>query len=258
MLGTQQRHVVTEYDEEKIKVGGLHGRNAKLPSRPFGQPDWQTRLRAGGVSATPLTAVVIGISSPALLCGLESIVKDTSGLHLSGSGGTFSAFVEKCASAGKCIALADPFLGERGIRSFMESLKSVAPQAQPLLMTDTYQPHIVREAMKTGARGFVDKSSDTAEIRTALSSVAKGERYFSPTIAAQLAESLTVDDLTPREMQVLEFLSTGVCNKTIARGLDVAVGTIKTHVCAIMSKLEARSRTDAVLRASRLGLIQLA
>ena len=258
MLGTQQRHVATEDVVETIDTDRSHARNAKTPSRPFGAPDWQARLRAGGIGTTTLTAVVIGISSPALLCGLESIVKGTSGLRLSGSGGTFSAFVEECASAGKCIALADPFLGEGGIRSFMESLKDMAPRAQPLLMTDTYQPHVVREAMKAGARGFVGKSSDMAEIRTALSSVAQGERYFSPMIAARLAESLTVDDLTPREMQVLEFLSTGVCNKTIARGLDVAVGTIKTHVCAIMCKLEARSRTDAVLRASRLGLIQLA
>jgi DNA-binding NarL/FixJ family response regulator len=257
MLETQQRHFATEDAVETIEAAGSQDQSAKTPARALELTDLRDGFRAREVDATPLTAVVIGISSPALLCGLESVVQGTSGLRLIGSAGTFSAFVEKCTSAGKCIALADPFLGGGSIKGFMESLKGLAPRAQLLLMTEEYQTHIVRKAMKAGARGVVGKSSDMAEIRTALSSVAQGGRYFSPLIAARLAESLTLDELTPREMQVLEFLSKGVCNKTIARGLDVAVGTIKTHVCAIMCKLQAHSRTDAVLRASRVGLIQL-
>lgn len=57
-------------------------------------------------------------------------------------------------------------------------------------------------------------------------------------------------------LNALQMLAQGSCNKTIARDLGIAVGTVKTHVCAIMCKLDARSRTEAVLRACRLGLIR--
>jgi DNA-binding NarL/FixJ family response regulator len=100
-------------------------------------------------------------------------------------------------------------------------------------------------------------SADRAEIGDALSVVASGGRYFAPSVSAHLAESVSFDDLTRRELQVLERLAKGACNKTIARELDVALGTVKTHVCAIMCKLAARSRTEAVLSACRLGLISL-
>ena len=69
---------------------------------------------------------------------------------------------------------------------------------------------------------------------------------------------MSVEHLTPRETQVLSLLSIGSCNKQIACDLDVTVGTVKTHVAAIMLNLSARSRTEAVLRAGQLGLVHFA
>jgi DNA-binding NarL/FixJ family response regulator len=135
------------------------------------------------------------------------------------------------------------------------------PRARPMLITDANQPQVVREAVNPGARGFVGRSAETAEmaeIRDALWAVTGGGRYSAPAAAAHLVESISSDDLTRRELEVLERLAKGSCSKTIAREMDVAVGTVKTHVCAIMCKLNARSRTEAVLSACRLGLIRYA
>ncbi|MBI1880571.1 MAG: response regulator transcription factor, partial [Chloroflexi bacterium] len=63
--------------------------------------------------------------------------------------------------------------------------------------------------------------------------------------------------LTPRELEVLQLLAEGLPNKAIARRLDISDHTVKFHVNAILSKLSAQSRTDAVVRATRLGLILL-
>jgi DNA-binding NarL/FixJ family response regulator len=73
-----------------------------------------------------------------------------------------------------------------------------------------------------------------------------------------MADSLTREALTAREAEVLDLLACGQCNKSIARQLDIAVGTVKAHVKAIMAKLDASSRTQAVSVAAQRGLVSLA
>jgi len=214
-------------------------------------------LAAFPTSSALGTMVVIGASSPALLCGLESLVSETAGLSLAGTACSLDRFLECCALVRTGVALVDPFIGRQHIREFMEALGAAAPRIRAVLMTDANQPHIVREAVKSGACGFVGQTAATEEIRAALSAAAAGRRHISAGVAAHLAESLTLEDLTNREMQVLGLLSLGDCNKAIARDLDVTVGTVKTHVRAIMSKLSSRSRTEAVHKAYRLGLVCL-
>jgi two-component system, NarL family, invasion response regulator UvrY len=201
--------------------------------------------------------VVIGAASPALLCGLESLVLATAGMCLGGTAQTLDDFLDQCLRSSDGVALVDPFLGRQTLREFMGALRAAAPKVRAVLMTEAHQPHLVREAMKTGACGLVGKAAGADEIRSALRAAADGRRYVAPAIAAQLVESLTLEDLTNREMQVLGLMSQGDCNKSIARVLDVTVGTVKTHVRAIMFKLDSRSRTEAVHKAYRQGLVCL-
>jgi len=237
--------------DDSSSADGPHPRGATMfmPRTPS--------LAACPMSSGLGTMVVIGASSPALLCGLESLVSETAGLSLAGTACSLDRFLECCALVRAGVALVDPFIGRQHIREFMEALGAAAPRIRAVLMTDANQPHIVREAVKSGACGFVGQTAATEEIRAALSAAAAGRRHISAGVAAHLAESLTLEDLTNREMQVLGLLSLGDCNKAIARDLDVTVGTVKTHVRAIMSKLSSRSRTEAVHKAYRLGLVCL-
>jgi DNA-binding NarL/FixJ family response regulator len=257
MSDLEHHHSVSWHSMQGIQMGDAPeplGAVAPLPNEPHVDQAWMGHTAA---AAGPGMGVVVGVSSPAMLCGLEAIVRSIPGVRMGGVASRLDALLQHCARAGECVALVDPFIGGGDMRSFMESLKGAAPRARPVLITDANQPQIVREAVKAGARGFVGKSAEMAEIRDALWAVAGGSRYLAPAIAAHLAESISFEDLTRRELQVLERLAKGSCNKTIARDLDVAVGTVKTHVCAIMCKLDARSRTEAVLSACRLGLVQL-
>ena len=74
---------------------------------------------------------------------------------------------------------------------------------------------------------------------------------------AESSPTPPVENLTPRELEVLQLLAEGLPNKTIARRLEISEHTVKFHVNAIMSKLNAQSRTEAVVRATQLGLILL-
>ena len=89
-----------------------------------------------------------------------------------------------------------------------------------------------------------------------------GLHVFSPALAGALRENAAdvvpaAVDLTPRESQVLGLLAEGLTNKAIAQRLSISDHTVKFHVNAILGKLNAQSRTDAVVRATRQGLISL-
>ena len=114
-----------------------------------------------------------------------------------------------------------------------------------------------------GARGLLLRNTNADDLVAALAAAARGLTVLDPALAtAMLAaqERVTApptEELTSREMQVLQALAEGLPNKTIAIKLAISEHTVKFHVNAILTKLTAQSRTEAVVRASRLGLIIL-
>ncbi len=115
----------------------------------------------------------------------------------------------------------------------------------------------------TGVRALLPRIVDGERLATAVAAVHQGLLIIHPRFAEELLpESTTApaplrEDLTPREREVLQLLAEGLANKAIARRLAISDHTVKFHVNAIMSKLGAQSRTEAVVRATRLGLILL-
>jgi DNA-binding NarL/FixJ family response regulator len=119
------------------------------------------------------------------------------------------------------------------------------------------------EAFAAGARGVLLRNIEAGSLLTALHGVAGGLLVLDPaltsaTVPARDRESPpSVEELTPREVEVLQLLAEGLPNKQVARRLGLSEHTVKFHVNAILSKLDAHSRTEAVTRAVRLGLIIL-
>jgi len=113
-----------------------------------------------------------------------------------------------------------------------------------------------------GARGLQPRDSDAASLVAALRARARGLLVFDPGLAPRLPSRdrtalAPVEDLTAREMEVLQLMAAGLANKAIAQQLAISEHTIKFHVNAILGKLDAHTRTEAVTRAARLGLIVL-
>lgn len=118
-------------------------------------------------------------------------------------------------------------------------------------------------AGRTSAYGILERSATPNSLVAGLNAIAAGLVIFDADMAARLSsgaapnlEALDVT-LTPREREVLDLLAEGLPNKTIARELTISEYTVKFHVNAILTKLGAGSRTEAVVRATRLGLITL-
>lgn len=120
----------------------------------------------------------------------------------------------------------------------------------------------VADAWATGARGLLPRDADLGKLQAALLAANQGLITLDPEFTLSLLPEQTplselVEALTPRELEVLQHLAQGLPNKAIARRLDISDHTVKFHVNAIMSKLGAQSRTEAVVRATQLGLVLL-
>lgn len=145
--------------------------------------------------------------------------------------------------------------------SALVHLRATHP-ALPIVMVSAHEdPRFIRRAVDHGALGYIPKSLDSAQLGQALEAVLEGETWI-PHIAHNTPgvdqderhAANQLKELTPQQFRVLQMVSTGQLNKQIAHELDVSEATIKAHMTAILRKLGASNRTQAVLIANRLGL----
>ncbi len=119
------------------------------------------------------------------------------------------------------------------------------------------------DVWSAGARGVLLRETSPESMAAALRSAAEGLAVFDPTFVPPLSASRVqpsdrlAEELTPREREVLQLLAQGQSNKEIARQLGISEHTVKFHVNSILGKLNVQSRTEAVVRATRLGLVLL-
>jgi DNA-binding NarL/FixJ family response regulator len=143
-----------------------------------------------------------------------------------------------------------------------ELLRAV-PGVRVLVFTLAADDDSVYQAIRAGARGYVLKSAQTAEIIRAVHGVAAGEAIFGEGVAHRITELLTgpvhraedvFPELTRRERQVLDLIADGRSNSVIARQLHLAPKTISNHISAIFTKLRAADRAEAIARARDAGI----
>jgi DNA-binding NarL/FixJ family response regulator len=148
--------------------------------------------------------------------------------------------------------------------SALPKLRRRLPTIPIVVLSGFEKLQIVREAISAGAAGFIPKSSSSVAMKKALSLVLSGEIYVPPLLvglddyAGEITQAPSMQsdsNLTQRQLEVLELLSHGLPNKSIANRLDLTEGTIKLHITAILGKLSVRNRTEAVRVATQRGLL---
>jgi two-component system NarL family response regulator len=127
-----------------------------------------------------------------------------------------------------------------------------------VIMTTFESEEDVHRAMKEGARGYLLKDASQEEILEAVRSVSRGETYLPARIVQKVAEGMRKPELSPREVEVLQWVAAGKSNKEIGAQLYIAEGTVKTHVKNLLEKLEVVGRTAAIREAVHRGLVRLA
>jgi len=135
------------------------------------------------------------------------------------------------------------------------SIRGEFPQARIIILSASDGDGQIQRALRAGAAGFVFKSITRNELVGMIRSVHAGRRHVPPEVATRLAEHLSDDDLTTRELDVLRFIRDGFANKQIADQLAIAETTVDFHIKNLVDKLRANSRTHAVTIAFRRGLL---
>jgi DNA-binding NarL/FixJ family response regulator len=131
------------------------------------------------------------------------------------------------------------------------------PEARIIMLT-TFEGDVeIQRALEAGARGYMLKSMPPKELVEVIRQVHAGRKRIPPQLAAQLAEHLSDEDLTAREIEVLSQIAGGNRNRDIAEKLYITEETVKVHIKHIMDKLGASDRTQAVAIGVRRGIIQL-
>jgi len=147
----------------------------------------------------------------------------------------------------------------------IEATRRVAADTRVLVLTTFDLDEVVFEAIRAGASGFLLKTSPADELVRAVRVVAAGDSLLSPSITRRLVEEFArrpaaaepsgLDELTPRELDVLRLIARGLSNAEIAAELFVESSTVKSHVASILAKLGLRDRVQAVVAAYESGLV---
>ena len=139
------------------------------------------------------------------------------------------------------------------------AIRRQAPDTEVVALTSVLEDASVVDAVRAGAIGYLLKDTESHELRRAIKAAAAGQVQLSPQAAARLMNEVRTPEqirepLTERETEVLRLLAQGKSNKEIARTLNIAEQTVKSHVSHVLDKLDVPSRTQAALYAMRSGL----
>lgn len=137
------------------------------------------------------------------------------------------------------------------------ALRAARRESRILILTNYQLDEDIFNAIEAGALGYLLKSASQEEVVDAIRAVSEGKRRIPPALAARLAERMGRSALSAREHEVLELLVQGQTNKEMAQALGISDITVRNHVVSLLSKLNAKDRTEAATIAIRRGLVTL-
>jgi DNA-binding NarL/FixJ family response regulator len=155
------------------------------------------------------------------------------------------------------VILMDVWLPDISGIDFMIAIRAEFPNARFIIVTSFAQDNEIRRALAEGAQAYLLKNTPSSELVEVIRQVHSGKRKIPASIAAQLAEHFSDEQLSDREVEVLRHLVDGNRNRDIAEKLYITEETVKVHMKHIMAKLGANDRTQALAIGLRRGLVQL-
>jgi DNA-binding NarL/FixJ family response regulator len=208
--------------------------------------------------------VLITDDHPRFREGMQFMLRREPDVELVGEASTGEEAIDKAAALQPDVILMDLRMpGVNGVEATRRIMET-SPHIRVLVITMYEDDDTVFAALRAGARGYLLKGADKAEVLRAIRAVASGEAIFGPVVAQRLIQYFAAQrpdpaprvfpELTEREREILTLIAQGWSNAEIATRLVVSLKTVRNHVSNIFSKLEVADRTAAILRARRAGL----
>jgi len=189
--------------------------------------------------------------------GLAALVETEPDLQVVGEAADGTQVVELCRKLEPDLVLMDLRMpGADGIAA-TRAIREQFPKARILMLTTYDGDDDIHKALSAGAGGYLLKNSTRESLIPAIRAVAAGQRWIPQEVASRLAARKRFEELTPREVEVLQQLAKGLANKEIADVLKISEHTVKDHLKSILGKLHVADRTEAVTAALQRGIIHL-
>lgn len=194
---------------------------------------------------------------PLLREGLAALINNQPGMALVAQASNAQEGIAQFRKHKPDVTLMDLRLPDKSGIEAMIAIRAEFPEAK-IIMLSTFEGDVeIQRALEAGARGYILKSMPPNELIDVILQVHAGKKRIPTEIAAQLAEHLSDDALTDREVEVLSQIAGGNRNRDIGEKLFISEETVKVHIKHIMDKLGASDRTQAVAIGLRRGIIHL-
>ena len=194
---------------------------------------------------------------PLLREGIAAIINNQPDMVLVAQASNAQEAIQQFRKHQPDVTLMDLRLPDKSGIEAMISVRAEFPEARIIMLT-TFEGDVeIQRALEAGARGYLLKSMPPKELVEVIRQVHAGKKRIPAQLAAQLAEHLGDEDLTTREVEVLDQIARGNRNRDIAEKLFITEETVKVHIKHIMEKLGANDRTQAVAIGVRRGIIEL-
>ena len=215
------------------------------------------------MTAERITVLIVD-DHPVVRQGLRTFLELQEDLEIVGEAGDGEAAVAEVERLLPDVVLMDLRMpGVDGIEA-TRRIRSISPSTRVIALTSFTDDETVFPAVKAGAAGYLLKDVRPQDLAEAIRTVHRGEGLLHPTIAAKLMQDIAQDkprgpgqDLTQRELEVLQHIARGMSNREIAEALVLSEKTVKTHVSNVLQKLHLADRTQAALYAVKEGLAEL-
>lgn len=194
---------------------------------------------------------------PLLREGLAAIINSQADMTLVAQASNAQEAVQQYRKCRPDVTLMDLRLPDQSGIDAMKAIRAEFSDARIIMFTTFEGDMEVQRALEAGARGYMLKSTPPKELVEMIRQVHAGKKRIPAQLAAQLAEHMSDDTLTSREVEVLNQIAGGNRNRDIAEKLFITEETVKVHIKHIMEKLGANDRTQAVAIGVRRGIIHL-
>ena len=187
--------------------------------------------------------------------GLVALLSTLDDLEIVGSVGDGLEAIETFRKVEPDVTLIDLQLPKLGGADTIKRIRTEFPQARFIVLTTFEGDEDIYRALQAGARAYLLKGMPLDELVTTIHAVHSGKLHIPSEVAEKLAERLSGQELTPRELSVLERIVAGRANKEISADLSISEATVKTHINSMLGKLGVADRTHAATVAIQRGLV---
>jgi DNA-binding NarL/FixJ family response regulator len=201
--------------------------------------------------------VLVVDDHPVVRLGLGSMLGSQQGIVVVGMAASGTEALSSVANARPDVVLMDLRMPEMDGVDAIVALRAANDKIRIIVLTNYQMDEDIFNALQAGAQGYLLKSAPQQEVIDAIRTVHAGKRCIPSSIASKLAHRISLNALSPREVEILQLVAQGLTNKEIGSILFISDKTARNHVISLVAKLNAKDRTEAVTIAIQKGLIRI-